>query len=121
MIHSRKLGLAVAQMGPVNLADDRRRVVGRLVAMPREAKRGGAQLVVFPELALTTFFPRYCMSEQQAVERFFERSMPNADVQPLFDNALALGVGSSWAMPKRRPTNTGSIPPCSSASKTAFI
>lgn len=49
--------------------------------------------MVFPELALTTFFPRYWMSEAEAVERFFERSMPNADVQPLFDTARDLGIG----------------------------
>lgn len=93
MSKSRKLGLAVAQMGPVNLADDRRAVVARLVEMLREAAGRGAKLVVFPEMALTTFFPRYWMSEEEAVERFFEKSMPNADVQPLFDIAKQLGVG----------------------------
>jgi predicted amidohydrolase len=93
MSKSRKLGLAVAQMGPVHLADDRRSVVVRLVSMLREAKGRGARLVVFPELALTTFFPRYWMSEDEAIERFFERAMPNADVAPLFDAARELGVG----------------------------
>jgi predicted amidohydrolase len=93
MRNSRKLGLAVAQMGPVNLADDRRKVVARLVDMLREAKGRNADLVVFPEMALTTFFPRYWMSEEEAVERFFEHSMPNADVQPLFDTARELGIG----------------------------
>jgi len=87
------MGLAVAQMGPVHLADSRAAVVKRLVAMLREAAGRGAQFVVFPELALTTFFPRYWMSEQEAVERFFEKSMPNADVQPLFDAARRLAVG----------------------------
>lgn len=93
MSNNRKLGLAVAQMGPVNLADDRRAVVSRLVEMLREAAGRGAKLVVFPEMALTTFFPRYWMSEDEAVARFFETSMPNADVQPLFDAAKQLGVG----------------------------
>jgi predicted amidohydrolase len=90
---SRKLGLAVAQMGPVHLADDRAKVVARLLEMMREAKSRQADLVVFPEMALTTFFPRYWMSEEEAVERFFERSMPNADVQPLFDAARELSIG----------------------------
>lgn len=90
---SRKLALAVAQMGPVHLADDRAAVVLRLLEMMREAKSRNADLVVFPELALTTFFPRYWMSEEEAVERFFETSMPNAAVQPLFDTAVALGIG----------------------------
>ena len=90
---SNKLGLAVAQMGPVHLADSRSTVVARLVEMMREAKGRGAQLVVFPELALTTFFPRYWMTEAQAQERFFEPTMPNREVQPLFDEAKKLGIG----------------------------
>ena len=90
---ARKMGLAVAQMGAVNLADSRQAVVKRLVEMLREAAGRKAEFVVFPELALTTFFPRYWMDDAEAVERFFEKSMPNADVQPLFDTARELGVG----------------------------
>ena len=90
---TRKLGLAVAQMGPVHLSDSRGAVVLRLVAMLREAKARGAEMVVFPELALTTFFPRYWMDEAEAQAIFFEAQMPNAEVQPLFDAARELGVG----------------------------
>lgn len=90
---SRKLGLAVGQMGPVLPEDSRESVVARLVEMLREARSRGAQLVMFPELALTTFFPRYWMDEAQAVERYFEREMPNRHVQPLFDAARELGIG----------------------------
>lgn len=90
---ARNLGLAVAQMGPVHLSDSRAAVVKRLLSMLREAHSRGAQFVVFPELALTTFFPRYWMSEEEAQQRFFEKTMPNADVQPLFDEACKLGVG----------------------------
>lgn len=90
---NRKLGLAVAQMGPVHLTDSRSAVVLRLVAMLQEAKARGAEMVVFPELALTTFFPRYWMDESEAQARFFEAQMPNAEVQPLFDEARKLGVG----------------------------
>jgi predicted amidohydrolase len=52
----------------------------------------GAELVVFPELAFTTFFPRWLVSGA-ALEFYFEPSMPNANVQPLFDRARELGVG----------------------------
>jgi len=90
---STALGLAVAQMGPVNLADTRQAVVARLVAMLREATARQAEFVVFPELALTTFFPRYWMDEEEAVARYFEKTMPNPAVQPLFDEARKLGVG----------------------------
>lgn len=93
MTGKRKFGLAVAQMGPVHLADTRESVVKRLLEMMREAKARQADMVVFPELALTTFFPRYWMDEQEAVQRFFEASMPNPQVQPLFDECRRLGLG----------------------------
>lgn len=93
MTVKRKFGLAVAQMGPVHLADTRESVVKRLLAMMREAKARQADMVVFPELALTTFFPRYWMDEQEAVQRFFEPAMPNPQVQPLFDECRRLGIG----------------------------
>lgn len=85
--------LAVAQMGPVQLADTRQAVVVRLVRMLREAKARGADFVVFPEMALTTFFPRYWMEMEEAVSRFFEAEMPSRAVQPLFDAARDLGIG----------------------------
>ncbi|GAA4334279.1 N-carbamoyl-D-amino-acid hydrolase [Variovorax defluvii] len=59
----------------------------------REAKGRGAEMVVYPELALTTFFPRYWMEEEEAQRRFFETTMPNPQVQSLFDEARKLGVG----------------------------
>ena len=89
----RPFALAVAQLGPISLADSRTAVVKRLIALLREAHARGAKFVVFPELALTTFFPRYWMSEEEAVERFFERSMPGPDTQPLFDLAAAFKIG----------------------------
>jgi predicted amidohydrolase len=90
---SRKLKAAVAQLGPVHLADSRRSVVQRLLAMLREAHASGARFVVFPELALTTFFPRYWMTDQAEIDRFFEREMPGPETQPLFDAAKQLGIG----------------------------
>ena len=90
---SRKLSAAVAQLGPIHLADSRGSVVRRLMAMMREAHGRGARFVVFPELALTTFFPRWWMTDQAEIDRFFEREMPNTETRPLFDLAKELGVG----------------------------
>ena len=92
-MNKRTLGLAVAQMGPVHLADERPAVVKRMIELLREASSRGAEFVVFPELALTTFFPRYWMSEPETQQRFFESAMPGPATQPLFDEARALGVG----------------------------
>jgi predicted amidohydrolase len=90
---ARKLNAAVAQLGPIHLADSRVSVVGRLMAMMREAHGLCARFVVFPELALTTFFPRYWMTDQTEIDRFFEREMPGLETRPLFDLARDLGVG----------------------------
>jgi predicted amidohydrolase len=90
---SRKLKAAVAQLGPIHLSDTRAAVVKRLMALMREAQAGGAEFMVFPELALTTFFPRYWMTDQEEIDRFFEREMPGPETRPLFDLARELGVG----------------------------
>jgi N-carbamoyl-D-amino-acid hydrolase len=90
---SRRLNAAVGQLGPIHLADSRASVVRRLIAMLREAHGRGARFVVFPELALTTFFPRWWMTDQAEIDRFFEREMPNPETRPLFELARELGVG----------------------------
>ena len=90
---SRYLRVAAAQMGPIQKADTREAVVGRLIAMLQEAHACGARFVVFPELALTTFFPRYFIEDQVEIDSYFERDMPGAATQPLFDEARRLGVG----------------------------
>src|SRR5712692_3783325 len=90
---TRVLTVAAAQLGPVHRADTRASVVARLVALLRQAHQAGAKLVVFPELALTTFFPRWWMEDQREIDAFFEREMPNAATRPLFESAAALGVG----------------------------
>jgi N-carbamoyl-D-amino-acid hydrolase len=89
----RKLRAAVAQLGPIHLADSRASVVKRLIALLREAHAGGAKFVVFPELALTTFFPRWWMTDQAEIDRFFESQMPGPETQPLFELARELGIG----------------------------
>jgi predicted amidohydrolase len=79
-------------MGPTQKADSREHTLGRMLALLEEAAARGASLVVFPELAFTTFFPRWLI-EGDALDHYFERGMPNPAVQPLFDRARALGIG----------------------------
>ena len=89
---TRFVRIAAAQMGATQLADRRDHTLARLVALLETAAAQGATLVVFPELAFTTFFPRWLL-EGEALDAHFERGMPNPTVQPLFDRARALGVG----------------------------
>jgi predicted amidohydrolase len=90
---ARTLTVAAAQLGPIARDEARASAVGRLCAMMRKAHAAGAELVVFPELALTTFFPRWYLEDPSEIDRYFETQMPNASVQPLFDLAVELGVG----------------------------
>jgi predicted amidohydrolase len=91
---ARHLRIAAAQLGPLHLADSRADATKRLLNLLREAHAMGAKFVVFPELAFTTFFPRWWMEDQAEVDRkFFEPSIPSADTQPLFDEAKKLGIG----------------------------
>jgi predicted amidohydrolase len=90
---TRSLILAVAQLGPIARADDRAAAVARLIAMMEEARARGAELAVFPELALTTFFPRWWMEDQAEIDAFFETEMPSPVTRPLFEAAVRLGVG----------------------------
>ena len=90
---ARHLTVAAAQMGPVQKHHTRSDVVDRLVAMLHRAHSMGAELVVYPELALTTFFPRWFVDDITQADHWYERSMPSPVTQPLFDEARRLGVG----------------------------
>ena len=84
---TRQFIAAAAQLGPIAREEPRREVVARMIGLIEMARRRGVSLVVFPELALTTFFPRWFMAEQADIDRFFETQMPSAEVQPLFEAA----------------------------------
>lgn len=90
---SRPVVVAGAQLGPIGRHESRRQVVARLIALMRKAKTRGAQLVVFPELALTTFFPRWYFEDEAELDAFFETEMPGPAVQPLFEAARELQIG----------------------------
>ena len=74
---SRIVTVAAAQLGPIARDEPRAAVVGRMIALMREAAGRGADLVVYPELALTTFF---------------EAEMPGPETRPLFEEAASLDV-----------------------------
>ena len=90
---SRLIKVAAAQLGPVQRQDDRTSVVQRLIALLREAQSHKAELVVFPELALTTFFPRWFAEDISTADHWYETQMPSAITRPLFDEAKKLAIG----------------------------
>ena len=100
---SRVVRAGAAQLGPVSRGEPRAHVVERLLVLLRGAKERGCSLVVFPELALTTFFPRWYMEDQREVDSFFEREMPGPETKPLFDEAKRLGIGFSLGYAELTP------------------
>jgi len=89
----RLIKAAAAQMGPIARSESRRQVVDRLIALMREAHGKDVRLMVYPEMALTTFFPRWYMTDQAEIDGFFETEMPGPETRRLFETAAALGIG----------------------------
>jgi len=95
--------IAGAQLGAIQKADSRESVVKRMIALLDEAAGKGADLVVYPELALTTFFPRWYMENQAEIDFWFETEMPNAATQPLFDRARELNIAITFGYAEKTP------------------
>ena len=90
---TRVVRVAAAQLGPIQKTDSRESVVERLIRLMDEALANKVELVVYPELALTTFFPRWFVDDISEADHWYERSMPSPVVQPLFDFARSSRIG----------------------------
>ncbi len=90
----REIMVGAAQLGPIARDETRDHVVERLLDLLGQAAQAGCELVVFPELALTTFFPRWYLDDDpEELDSYYETEMPSAVTQPLFDEAKRLGIG----------------------------
>ena len=90
---SRILTVGAAQLGPIQRDESRASAVARMIGMLRQAKGHGCDLVVFPEAALTAFFPHWWMDDEAEIDTYFESAMPNNATAPLFAVAKELGIG----------------------------
>jgi predicted amidohydrolase len=89
---SRIIRVGAAQIGPIAREDSRQSVVRRLIELMRQAHEDRCDVVVFPELALTTFFPRWVIEDEAEIDSFYEREMPGEATRPLFEEAKRLGI-----------------------------
>jgi len=90
---SRSITVAAAQLGPIQMAEPRSVAVERMVRLMQRAHQRGVELVVFPELALTTFFPRHYHENIAEADQWFETAMPSNESAPLFAAARKYGIG----------------------------
>ena len=65
---SRIVTIGAAQLGPIQKEHTRESAVARLIDLLEQAAGAGCDLVVFPELALTTFFPRWFVDDITSAE-----------------------------------------------------
>ncbi|KAJ5093174.1 N-carbamoyl-D-amino acid hydrolase [Penicillium angulare] len=90
--------VAAAQIGAVHRDSSRDSTISRMIDLLNTAVSKGAQLIVFPECAFTTFFPRYLFSDPAEMESYFEDDAggnsiaDSKNVKPLFDKAREAGV-----------------------------
>ena len=99
----RDLVIGGAQMGPIQRSEDRASVVGRMCAMLERAACAKCDLVIFPELCLTTFFPRWFIEDDDEINSYFETDMPNAATESLFATARAHGIAMSFGYAELTP------------------
>lgn len=95
--------VAAAQLGPTQKADGRESVVARMLALMDEAAKHDATFVVYPELALTTFFPRWYFEDRKAADHWFEHAMPSDTTRPLFERAKHHKLGFTFGYAEARP------------------
>jgi predicted amidohydrolase len=100
---TRIIRTAAAQLGPIQKADSRQAVIARMIDLMDQAKEREADLIVYPELALTTFFPRWYFEDRADADIYFEREMPSAATRPLFERARRHGIAMSFGFAEETP------------------
>ncbi len=99
----RLITVAGAQLGPIQKAEGRDIAVGRMVRLMERAHRHGAQVVVFPELALTTFFPRWYEEDIANADHWYETALPSNETAPLFEAARKYGIAFHLGYAEKTP------------------
>ncbi len=83
--------------------ESREHVVDRLIDLLHQAAARDVELLVYPELALTTFFPRWWVEDRADADHWFETQMPGQATKRLFDEAAHLGIGFSLGYAELTP------------------
>ncbi|RKL43131.1 hypothetical protein BFJ72_g4544 [Fusarium proliferatum] len=97
----RLLTVAAAQLGPVkSLSTPRSETLDRMIKLLEQAAEKNVKLVVYPELAFTTFFASYIIKDPNELAKFFEQASPSEpyafvnspNIKPLIDRTNELGI-----------------------------
>jgi len=85
----RYVTVAAAQMGPNNEGASREEIVERMLALLERATREGVELIAYPEMALTTYFPKKIRRD---FDQFFETEVPPKALESLLRRAAEARV-----------------------------
>jgi N-carbamoyl-D-amino-acid hydrolase len=85
----RHVKVAAAQMGPNNDGTPREVIVERMLALLEQSIREGVELIAYPEMALTTYFPKRVRPD---FDHFFETEVPPKSLEPLLRRAAQARV-----------------------------
>ena len=91
---ARQVKVAAAQMGPINEGTGRDEVVDRMLVLLEQAITEQVELIAYPEMALTTYFPKRIRDDY---DQFFEHEVPPKALEPVLRRAreacVAVHVG----------------------------
>ncbi len=86
---ARHVKVAAAQLGAINEGTSREEMVDRMLALLEQAIREEVQILAYPELALTPYFPKRIRDDY---DQFFETEVPPKCLEPLLRRAGQAGV-----------------------------
>ena len=86
---ARSLKVAAAQLGAINEGTSREEMVDRMLALLEQAIREAVEILAYPELALTPYFPKRLRDDY---DQFFEIEVPPKCLEPLLRRAGQAGV-----------------------------
>jgi predicted amidohydrolase len=81
---ARIVTVGAAQLGPIAKSESRREVMSRLIRLMDISAQMGVDLIVYPEAALTAFFPHWWIEDESELDSYFEQEMPSPATRPLF-------------------------------------
>lgn len=85
----RYVKVAAAQMGPNNEDMRRDQIVERMLALMDKAIAEGVEILAYPEMALSTYFPKRIRDDY---EQFFDQEVPPKALAELLARARAAGI-----------------------------
>src|SRR5512134_2668782 len=85
----RHVKVAAAQMGPNNEGTSREAIVERMMALLEQAAAEDVDILAYPEMALTTYFPKRIRDD---FDQFFETEVPPKALAPLLARAAEAGI-----------------------------